>query len=145
MAAFAALAAGCGTAAAGGADGPAATTSSTTAGMTSTSTTAPAEDPDTVVEVALTDYEFVGLPDTLDAGLVRFEAVNRGPSDHELEVLDADGEALGEIEAMPPGDSGSLEVDLEPGRYTVQCILPVGDGTDDTHADRGMIDELEVE
>ena len=107
---------------------------------------APAEKKaDTVVEVGLTDYEFTGLPATVTGPKLRFDAVNRGPSDHELEILDEAGEALGEIEAMPAGESASMDIELAPGVYTIQCILPVGDDTDDVHADRGMLAELEVE
>ncbi len=142
IAAIAAIAAaGCG--AAGAAGGPS-TTSTTTRGATTTTVAAPAGDPDTTVAVALEDYRFAGLPPSVKGPHVRFEAVNRGPSDHELEVLDEDGEPLGEIEAMPPGETGTLALELDPGTYTVQCILLVGDDTDDTHADRGMITELEV-
>ena len=69
-------------------------------------TAEPDDEADTVVEVSLVDYEFRGLPASVDGPAVRFEAVNRGPSDHELEVVDAGGE---------------------------------------THADLGMVAELEVE
>lgn len=107
-----------------------------------TGVAAAGSDTDTVVDVSLIDYEFEGLPATVEGPDVRFDAVNRGPSDHELEVLDADGEALGEIEAMPPGETGSIELELEPGTYRIQCLVPAGDAT---HAEMGMVADLEVE
>lgn len=143
IAALAALAAGCGTAAAGGGAYTGAAT--TTTSGEATTTTAPASAPDTLVEVGLTDYRFDGLPGSVEGPHVRFEAVNQGPSDHELEVLDESGEPRAEIEAMPPGESASLDIELEPGTYTIQCLVPVGDDTDDSHADRGMLAELVVE
>lgn len=99
-------------------------------------------DADQVLEYELIEYEFNGPVDTR-AGKIFFEAVNRGTEDHELEILDADGAALGEIEAMPPGQEGAFAVELEAGTYTLQCILENENGKQ--HADLGMRSELVVE
>ncbi|MGH9042890.1 MAG: hypothetical protein ACRDZ3_21970 [Acidimicrobiia bacterium] len=149
------------TAACGGADelsqgGVAATTSSSMAATTSstmgdeptTSTTmgeeAPAfeeGDADAVLEYELLDYRFEG-PAEVEGHTVFFKAVNNGTEDHELEVLDANGDPLGEVEAMPPGEEGSAAIELEPGMYTLQCILETADGQ--SHRDLGMLMDLEV-
>ena len=61
---------------------------------------------------------------------------------HLFEVLDPDGEPVDEITPFQPGDEETLAVELDPGTYTLQCILETDDG--ETHADLGMITELEV-
>lgn len=126
------------TAQGGSADDPAATTSSTVGGE------APAfeeSEADEVLEYELADYKFVG-PTEAEAGKLFFKAENTGTEDHELEILDANGEAVGEVEAMPPGDKGTLAVELEPGTYTLQCILETKDGK--VHKDLGMEAEFTV-
>lgn len=90
---------------------------------------------DTKVEVSLEDHAFVGIPASLDGPKVFFKGTNKGPSEHELEILDSSGKPLGEIEAMPPGRSATLALELEPGTYTAQCLVEV-EGK--THADLGM-------
>jgi plastocyanin len=99
-------------------------------------------DADTVVQVTLKDFAFEGLPRTIKGPKVFFKANNAGPEDHELEILDANGEALGEIEAMPVGRSGTLALELEPGTYTAQCLVET-DGK--PHTDLGMTATFTVE
>ena len=128
--------------------GEAAPTTSSTMGMTTSSTTgseAPAfteDDADEVLEYELLDYRFEG-PDKVEGGKIWFKAANAGREDHELEVLDPSGDPVGEVEAMPPGAEGSAALELEPGTYTLQCILETADGK--VHRDLGMVMELEVE
>ena len=98
-------------------------------------------DADAVLEYALVDYKFEG-PAEVEGQKVFFKATNEGAEDHELEVLDANGEPLGEVEAMPPGEEGSAAIELAPGTYTLQCILETADGK--VHRDLGMEMELEV-
>ena len=124
------LAAGaCGTAGADSGATPSATTSSTTPRSA------------TVVKVSLENFKFVGIPAVIDGPTVRFDAVNRGSVEHELEVLDANGEALGEIEAMKSGKKGTMTLDLPTGQYTAQCLVEEGDKT---HKDLGMVQAFEV-
>lgn len=100
-------------------------------------------DADTVIEVTLADFVFRDLPASVKGERVFFTATNIGPSEHELEVLDARGEAVDEIEAHPPGSGPkTLAVRLKPGAYTVQCILKTPDGR--SHADLGMTAPLQV-
>lgn len=125
-----------------------ATTSSTGAPVTTSSTVAgeaPAfeeADADAVLEYSLLDYRFEG-PEKVTGHKIFFKAANDGTEDHELEVLDANDEPLGEVEAMPPGEEGSAALELEAGTYTLQCILETADGK--VHRDLGMVAELVVE
>ena len=100
------------------------------------------DDADAVLEYGLVDYHFDG-PASVDGGKIFFKATNEGTEDHELEVLDSNGEPLGEVEAMPPGEEGSAAIELESGTYTLQCILETADG--EVHRDLGMVMDLEVE
>jgi hypothetical protein len=99
-------------------------------------------DADAVLDYELVDYHFEG-PEQVEGRKIFFKAANHGTEDHELEVLDPDGEPVGEIEAMPPGQEGSAALELEPGSYTLQCILETADGK--VHRDLGMQLDLEVE
>ncbi|MGH8999470.1 MAG: hypothetical protein ACRDY7_08770 [Acidimicrobiia bacterium] len=123
---------------------------STSAGGGGTSTSvvedaAPAfteEEADTVLDYGLVDYLFEG-PDMATGPKVYFNATNEAPDEnHELEVLDPAGEALGEIVEMPPGESGGLALELEPGTYELQCIVETAEGK--THRELGMVLELTV-
>ncbi len=96
---------------------------------------------DSVVDVTLEDYAFVGIPASLQGPKVFFKATNKGPSDHELEILDSSGKPVGEIEAMPPGRSGTLAVELKPGTYTAQCLV---EAEGRTHAELGMKTTFQV-
>ncbi|MGH8992704.1 MAG: hypothetical protein ACRDZ7_14445 [Acidimicrobiia bacterium] len=122
------------------------TTSSTAGGVTPTTTGSEAPafaegDADAVLDYRLVDYHFEG-PIKVQGHKIYFKAANTGSEDHELEVLDANGDPLGEVEAMPPGDEGSAAMELEPGTYTLQCILETKDGQ--VHRDLGMVMDLEV-
>ncbi len=96
---------------------------------------------DTVVEVTLQDHAFVGIPASLEGPKVFFKATNKGPSEHELEIVDSSGKPVGEIEAMPPGRSGTLALELEPGTYTAQCLV---EEEGRTHAELGMKTTFQV-
>lgn len=131
---------GCGNAD-GEASQPVGTTATTTTGEETPGF--PESEADTVLEYRLVDYAFEG-PSTAKGPRVYFEAQNDGTQEHELEVLDPDGEPVGEIEAFPPGETGNpLAVELEPGNYKVQCLVETPEGK--AHRDLGMVAELTVE
>lgn len=87
------------------------------------------------VEVSLTNFE-IGMPSELPAGPTTFQVTNNGDSVHNFEVEGQGIEAVLEQD-LQPGESATLEVDLQAGTYEVYC--PVGN-----HADRGMSLELTV-
>lgn len=130
------LAAGCGEAGTPGAGeaGDTAAMDTTAALDTMAADTAMAAGGD--VQVSLTELS-IDMPETLPAGPTTFHVTNDGTTEHNFEV---EGQGIEEALAqnLAPGDSATLQVDLEPGTYEIYC--PVGD-----HADRGMRMELTVE
>jgi uncharacterized cupredoxin-like copper-binding protein len=67
--------------------------------------------------------------DTLVAGKYRFQVVNEGKIDHDLEI-----EGGGVEEKTPliaPGDEAALEAELKPAKYRFYCTVP-------GHAQSGM-------
>jgi uncharacterized cupredoxin-like copper-binding protein len=71
------------------------------------------------VDVTLTEYQ-IDMPTTLQAGPTTFAVSNTGTVTHGFEVEGQGIEEELETE-LQPGDSGTLEVDLEPGAYTIYC------------------------
>jgi uncharacterized cupredoxin-like copper-binding protein len=72
---------------------------------------------------------------TLKPGRYRFEVVNSGEAEHDLEI-----EGNGVEEKTPligPGDEAALEADLKPAKYRFYCTVP-------GHAQSGMDVEVTV-
>lgn len=116
------------------------------------------------VRLAGTDFDFTGAPETLQAGPASLLLENRS-ADGQFHVallarakdetvtldrfLETPFEGLLEIvelvpgaAAAPPGQTGGVLVDLEPGRYFLLC--PVGDEGQLPHHLQGMIKEITV-
>ncbi len=118
--------------------------------VAATATTEQADGP-TTVEVELVDFDFVGLPDSINAGtaltvtntaerelheLVAFRLADDDERSVEeltrlspVELVEALGEPRTVILAEPGGDAifavgdGTLD---EPGRYALMCFIPTG-------------------
>jgi plastocyanin len=107
-----------------------------------------AGDADSSVDIQLLDYAFAPTEVEVDAGVVTFHAENAGDENHELAVLPGGGDvpftddgvpdedALAEagafeLEAFPPGTTCDATFELEPGDYTLFCIVTAEDG--ETH------------
>lgn len=92
--------------------------------------------------VAVDEAEYsIGLSRTLvGAGEVTFNVYNRGMDDHDLAVVDADGNV--QTVAVPPRETRSLLVRLVPGRTRVYCSL--FGGTPASHEALGMATALDV-
>jgi len=89
-------------------------------------------------------YENLDLSDIVGGETIRFVMANEGTEPHEFEVLDPDGEALGEVAAIAPGESGGATISFDAtGTYTYQCIL-VEPESGKTHAELGMTGSFEV-
>jgi uncharacterized cupredoxin-like copper-binding protein len=116
-------------------------------------------EPDHVVEVTLTDHRFAPNSFEVGAGTIRFATENIGSEAHELAVLpgggdvpftedgEPDEEALKELgafelESYSPGRDCAATWDLEPGDYTLFCIVTAPDG--ETHYEKGMTGTLTV-
>jgi uncharacterized cupredoxin-like copper-binding protein len=90
---------------------------------------------DTEVEVRLFERT-IEMPASLPEGRVTFVVTNDGEAEHGFEI---EGRGMkAELEApLAPGETGSLEVELAAGTYTVYC--PVED-----HRGQGMDLRLRV-
>ena len=123
--------AGCG----GGSDD----NSSTSNGATQASTTggAAATGAGGSVTLTATDFKFNPSDPTVKSGDVTFTMKNDGQTTHSLEIEDVNGQDQ-ELEGdVSPGQSGTLKVNLPPGKYEFYC--PVGN-----HKEMGMEGEITV-
>lgn len=105
--------------------------------------TFPVEQATSEVATTLTDYAFIGLPATVQGPNVLFRATIRGGNEHELVVVSDGGATVGAIKPFRAADGErTLAAVLEPGSYTVQCLVKEGTRT---HAQLGMRRDLTVE
>lgn len=101
---------------------------------------------DRTVTFEASDFTYADLDLTgISTGdTIRFEMTNEGDQAHEFEVLDPAGEAVGEVAAVDPGDTGGATITFEePGSYTYQCILTDPE-TGKRHTMLGMEGTFEV-
>lgn len=149
-----------------GSDASSSSGSSSGSSSSSGSASAPADEPaecmpvgtdleaDATATVAITvsDFAFDQERYEVEAGIVTFAVTNEGSVNHEVAFLPgggdvpyADGmpdedalEAAGafELEAFGPGLACNATYELEPGTYTLFCIVPIGEGHN--HYDEGM-------
>jgi uncharacterized cupredoxin-like copper-binding protein len=108
------------------------------AGTTGTGTeaAAPAGEPVATVELEESDFKIEPKEPKVDkSGVIRFSLKNTGQAQHALEVETPEGES--ETEPFGPGETATLDVELDPGTYTMYC--PVGD-----HEQRGMTGTITV-
>lgn len=89
-------------------------------------------------------YDDLDLSGITTGTTIRFVMTNSGTQPHEFEVLAPDGVAIGEVEAVAPGETGGATLTFEsPGRYTFQCIL-IDPNSNQEHTMLGMIGTFEV-
>jgi plastocyanin len=91
----------------------------------SPSPSAPADDTPAVstLEAALVDFA-VEMPETeLSAGTYTIAVANDGGASHDLVVEGPDGEDVAASDILAPGESGTVEVVLEPGEYVFYCSV----------------------
>ena len=86
--------------------------------------------------LAVDEGEYVVVPSkrVVAAGPVTFRIYNRGMDDHDLTLVD--GAGAGHTLYLAPGESGSLQVTLPPGRFKLYCSLFAG--TPSSHEALGM-------
>jgi uncharacterized cupredoxin-like copper-binding protein len=93
------------------------------------------------VRVDAVDYEFQGIEgESFESGqVVEFQLHNEAPEEeHEFEVFDPEGEALGEVGPTKPGRTGTVKLLVDrPGRYRVVCGI-------DEHEEKGMVSSFTV-
>ena len=107
-------------------------------GASTTASTAPPftrAEATTALDVILQDYAFVGVPDTVAGPNVHLAASIKGSNFHELLLTDEDGELVEDLRPFKRPARQTLAVVLEPGTYTVECLVKEGSRT---HAELGM-------
>jgi uncharacterized cupredoxin-like copper-binding protein len=118
-------------------------TEAPTTAATESPTPTTAEGTAVAVAVGETDVQHMYMtidPATVSAGSVTFTVVNEGVKKHEFVILSTDVMAadlpiegdevneddyvvVDEIGDLPPGETGTLTVDLAPGHYALICNL----------------------
>ena len=72
------------------------------------------------VRIKMTEFKFEPTTIEVKAGKVKFELENAGAVEHSFVIVGTDKK----LEAVQPGKSGELEVDLKPGTYQIECDIP---------------------
>jgi plastocyanin len=89
------------------------------------------------VDMSAVDFKFNPSDPTVKSGNVTVNLTNDGQAPHSLEIEDVNGQDE-EIEGdVSSGESGTLAVNLPPGKYEFYC--PVGN-----HREMGMEGEITV-
>ncbi len=108
---------------------PASTTAAAPSSSAEASSPAPAPASSSPAEaesetVAVTEGEmFIELSeDSFAPGSYTFEVVNEGNMPHDF-VVERDGDDVAATEVLQPGESATLEVDLEAGDYVFYCSV----------------------
>jgi uncharacterized cupredoxin-like copper-binding protein len=94
----------------------------TTSSPTSAATVAPGSGSGSKVTVGETEYKLALSTHTFASGSYTFTAVNNGKIVHSLEIDGPGVHAVTPI--LEPGQSASLSVQLQPGKYDVFCPIP---------------------
>ena len=91
------------------------------------------------IDVALLEYA-IGIPGTLPAGELILTLSNQGFEDHNLRffLIEADSVVWETASDVVAGETRVVELELEPGRYTVMCDVA-------GHDTRGMQITVNVE
>jgi plastocyanin len=112
-----------GTASPGSSSSSAAATSSEAEDSgSSSSSSAPAEQGGGTITVTGMDFEFDLASSDLAAGEYEIEFVNDGGASHDVRV-EQDGEDVAQSEIIPPGETTTFTVALEPGEYVFYCSV----------------------
>ncbi len=88
-----------------------------------------------VVNVSMREWAFDPSPLVARAGRTTFTIKNDGAVEHNFLI---ENKAGAQIEAIQPGASKTLDVELTPGQYTIFCNLP-------GHREAGMVGTLRVQ
>jgi plastocyanin len=111
-----------GTAAAPSTSSSAATSSAAEDTGSESSSSAPAEEGGGTITVTGMDFEFDLAESELAAGEYEIEFVNDGGASHDVRV-EQDGEDVAQSDVIPPGETTTFTVTLEPGEYVFYCSV----------------------
>jgi len=104
-------------------------------GSGSTSTAPPAASQ--TVNFTETEFKITTTSTSLKAGDYTFQVQNQGAFPHDLHVTTPDGSEIGKTDVIQPKGSGSVQVSLKAGTYTLYCAV-------DGHRAQGMVSTLNV-
>jgi len=90
-----------------------------------------------VVDMAMSDFKLEPATLSLPSGPVSFAIRNVGVIDHNLAIENSQRQILATSASFPAGRSGTFDLTLLPGNYTMVCTLPA-------HREAGMIGTLTV-
>ena len=93
----------------------------------------------------LSEFEVDG-PGTLAAGELALTVTNSGEFPHTLVIAEANGSVVAATEMIQPGETVTIDADLEPATYQFSCRI-VGekpDGTIVDHFEEGMLQTVSV-
>jgi uncharacterized cupredoxin-like copper-binding protein len=112
-------------------------TSADSGGATPATTTTGGGGAGQTVDMTAADFKFDPSDPTVKSGNVTFNLKNQGQAPHSLEIEDVNGQDQ-EIEGdVAPGQSGTMTVNLPPGKYEFYC--PVAN-----HKEMGMEGDITV-
>lgn len=94
-----------------------------------------------VVQATLSEWKIALSQDSIPAGPVAFQVSNSGSVEHAFEVEGTQDNGEWETDALAPGGSVTMSLNLEPGVYEVYCPVNAN-GTN--HKERGMRTRLRV-
>jgi uncharacterized cupredoxin-like copper-binding protein len=112
--------------------------SSSESSNASTTGSAAASGPGGTVDLSATEYKFTPSDTTVKSGEVTFNEKNDGHVTHSLEIEDVNGQDKELEGSVQPGQSGTLKVNLPPGKYEFYCPI-------DSHKQMGMTGEITVQ
>jgi uncharacterized cupredoxin-like copper-binding protein len=90
-----------------------------------------------LVEMTMTDFKIDPGTLTLPSGAITFAILNRGVIDHNLAIENSQRQILATSASFAAGRSGTFDVTLAPGNYTMVCTLPA-------HREAGMVGTLTI-
>ncbi|MFN3285194.1 MAG: cupredoxin domain-containing protein [bacterium] len=96
------------------------------------------EVPPGVVQVSEKEFSIAPSPSTVSAGRITFRVKNDGSIEHNFVVLSADKKKVAELDAIKPGQSQELVVQLQAGEYRLVCTVP-------GHEEAGMHTTIRVQ
>lgn len=91
------------------------------------------------VDIALSEFD-VKMQSTLESGANTLTIRNDGEFGHTVVVANESGDVVAATGLIGGGESGTLKVDLEPGRYEFTCriVFQGEDGSLSDHYEQGM-------
>jgi uncharacterized cupredoxin-like copper-binding protein len=112
-------------------------TSNQSSNASTSGAAAAATGPGGTVSLSATDFKFSPSDPTIKSGNVTFTEQNNGQVAHSLEIENVNGQDKKLEGSVGPGQTGTLTVNLKPGKYEFYCPIS-------NHKMLGMTGEITV-